>query len=110
MQKLLLTFLLLDLQKKHNSYIAHPLSDLGHSTFSIYLLQASYMPRIPSMPQGLKGRWAMPTLLLFVRKTQGVEALVEIVGDGCGDGDGFVGVGVFEGYLVCVEHLPLDVL
>ena len=52
----------------------------------------------------------MPTLLLFVHKTQGVEALVEIVGDVCGDGDGFVGVGVFEGYLVCVEHLPLDVL
>ena len=62
------------------------------------------------MPQGLKGRWAMPTFLLFVHKTQGVEALVEIVGDVCGDGDGFVGVGVFEGYLVCVEHLPLDVL
>ena len=52
----------------------------------------------------------MPTLLLFVRKTQGVEALVEIVGDVCGNGDEFVGVRVFEGYLVCVEHLPLDVL
>jgi hypothetical protein len=59
---------------------------------------------------GVEGRWAMPTLLLFVRKTQGIEILVEIIGDGCGDRDGFAGVGVFEGYLVCVEHLPLDVL
>lgn len=52
----------------------------------------------------------MPTLPLFVRETQGAEALVEIVGDGRGDGDGFVGVRVFEGYMVCMEHLPLDVL